>query len=119
MNYIFNGDFVDRGAHQLECVTLLFSLKALYPDQIILVRGNHEFREQNMSMGESGFWWVKREILLIIYRHGPLNMSQFAGGHVNHTSPRIHLWLSVSTTGETTKDYIQVTLASSFVSHWP
>ena len=67
MNYIFNGDFVDRGAHQLECVTLLFSLKALYPDQIILVRGNHEFREQNMSMGESGFWWVKREILLIIF----------------------------------------------------
>ena len=58
MNYIFNGDFVDRGAHQLECVTLLFSLKALYPDQIILVRGNHEFREQNMSMGESGFWWA-------------------------------------------------------------
>jgi len=48
--YIFNGDFVDRGAHQLECVVLLFSLKLMYPDQIFLLRGNHEFRAQNMSM---------------------------------------------------------------------
>ena len=48
--YFFNGDFVDRGAHQLECVVLLFSLKLMYPDQIFLLRGNHEFRAQNMSM---------------------------------------------------------------------
>ena len=56
VNYIFNGDFVDRGAHQLECVSLLFALKCLYPNQITLLRGNHEFREQNESMGDTGFW---------------------------------------------------------------
>ena len=53
--FVFNGDFVDRGAHQLEVVLLLFALKALYPDRIVLVRGNHEFREQNVAMGPAGF----------------------------------------------------------------
>ena len=38
MSYIFNGDFVDRGAHQLEIIVLLFSLKALYPEQATLLR---------------------------------------------------------------------------------
>jgi len=55
VSYVFNGDFVDRGAHQLEVVLLLFSLKALYPERITLIRGNHEFREQNVSMGATGF----------------------------------------------------------------
>ena len=55
VSYVFNGDFVDRGAHQLEVVVLLFALKCLYPERIFLVRGNHEFREQNAAMGISGF----------------------------------------------------------------
>ncbi|KAJ8602820.1 hypothetical protein CTAYLR_002607 [Chrysophaeum taylorii] len=53
--YVFNGDWVDRGAHQLEVVVLLFSLKVLYPARVFLVRGNHEFRRQNEGMGEFGF----------------------------------------------------------------
>merc|ERR1719281_2135033 len=35
--YIFNGDWVDRGAHQLECVLLVFALKVLYPGRVYLV----------------------------------------------------------------------------------
>ena len=54
-SYVFNGDWVDRGPHQLETVVLLFALKAMYPSKVFLVRGNHEFRDMNESMGEDGF----------------------------------------------------------------
>ena len=54
-SYVFNGDWVDRGAHQLEVVVLLFALKTLYPARVFLVRGNHEFRSLSTGMGRDGF----------------------------------------------------------------
>ena len=54
-NYIFDGDFVDRGPQQVEVVLLLLSLKVAFPDRVVLVRGNHEFREMNEGMGAAGF----------------------------------------------------------------
>eukprot|EP01060_Flectonema_neradi_P033738 TRINITY_DN5742_c2_g2_i1.p1 TRINITY_DN5742_c2_g2~~TRINITY_DN5742_c2_g2_i1.p1 ORF type:complete len:364 (+),score=35.93 TRINITY_DN5742_c2_g2_i1:956-2047(+) len=39
---IFNGDFVDRGAHGLECVVVLLLYKVTYPNYFFMVRGNHE-----------------------------------------------------------------------------
>jgi len=50
-HWVFNGDFVDRGLHQVEVIGVLLSLKVLLPDRVWLVRGNHEDRSMNERYG--------------------------------------------------------------------
>lgn len=51
VDYLFLGDYVDRGAYQLETICLVLALKVEYPDRVFLLRGNHESPEINEKYG--------------------------------------------------------------------
>ncbi|CAO4368881.1 unnamed protein product [Caenorhabditis nigoni] len=67
-NYMFLGDYVDRGAYNLEVLLLCLCYKARYPNNFIMLRGNHEMAHTNEKYGfREELCTRKGEFALTIY----------------------------------------------------
>jgi protein phosphatase len=61
--YLFMGDLIDRGPFSLEVIVMIFVLKLYWPQNLLVIRGNHEFHQ---TCSEGGFY----EQIFALYSNG-------------------------------------------------
>lgn len=66
-NFLFLGDYVDRGKDSMECILYLFAMKIANTAKFSLLRGNHEVRSLQESMT------YKKEVMKKLSRGGKLH----------------------------------------------
>ena len=87
--FLFNGDFVDRGSFSVEVILTLLMYKALDPESVFLLRGNHETKAMTKIYGFEGEVKAKYDFALMdlfieVFRYLPLCATINGGVVVMH-----------------------------------
>jgi serine/threonine-protein phosphatase PP1 catalytic subunit len=59
INYLFLGDYVDRGRNSVSTICLLLCYKVKYPNNFFMLRGNHESRYYLTLTLKAGIYVLK------------------------------------------------------------